>query len=78
MESDTPRILLPKSWTKHVRSGVLHVISLAQFTTAYTRGWAANSTTVASGSEPNWIGRTRTSPSGVDESRKRAHSLDAV
>ena len=25
-----PRISLPKAWTKHVRSAVLHVISLAQ------------------------------------------------
>lgn len=39
----TPRIPLPKSWTTHVRSAVLHVISLAQFAAAYTRGWAANS-----------------------------------
>jgi hypothetical protein len=26
-----PRIPLPKAWTKHVRSAMLHVISLAQF-----------------------------------------------
>ena len=38
-----PRIPLPKSWNKHVRSSLLHVISLAQFAVAYTRGWAANS-----------------------------------
>jgi len=37
------QIPLPKSWSKHVRSAVLHAISLAQFATAYTRGWAANS-----------------------------------
>ena len=39
----SPRIPLPKSWTTHVRDAVLHIISLAQFATAYTRGWAANS-----------------------------------
>ena len=39
----TPRIPLPKSWNTHLRSAVLHVISLAQFAAAYTRGWAANS-----------------------------------
>ena len=38
-----PRIRLPKSWNKHVRSSLLHVISLAQYATSYTRGWAANS-----------------------------------
>ena len=38
-----PRVPLPKSWNKHVRSSLLHVISLAQFAVAYTRGWAANS-----------------------------------
>ncbi len=38
-----PKILLPKSWTAHVRSAVLHVISLAQYATVYTRSWAASS-----------------------------------
>ncbi len=38
-----PRIPLPKSWNKHVRSSLLHVISLAQYATAYTSGWAVNS-----------------------------------
>jgi hypothetical protein len=37
-----PKISLPKSWTSHVRSAVLRVVSLAQFATAYTRSWAAN------------------------------------
>ena len=32
-----PTIPLPKSWAKHVRSAMLHVISLAQYATAYTR-----------------------------------------
>ena len=35
-----PRIQLPKSWTSRVRSAMLHVISLAQFATVYTRSWA--------------------------------------
>ncbi len=38
-----PKIPLPKAWTGHVRSAVLHVIGLAQYATAYTRSWAANS-----------------------------------
>jgi hypothetical protein len=38
-----PRIPLPKAWTKHVRSAMLHVISLAQFATVYSRSWAVDS-----------------------------------
>ena len=34
---------LPKSWSSHVKSAILQVISLAQYTIAYTRGWAADS-----------------------------------
>ena len=37
------QIPIPRSWKKHVRSAVLHVISLAQYATAYTRGWAVDS-----------------------------------
>ena len=37
-----PRIPLPKSWKRHVRTAMLHVISLAQYTTAYTRSWAVD------------------------------------
>ena len=37
------KIPLPKDWTGNVRSAVLHVSSLAQYATAYTRSWAANS-----------------------------------
>ena len=39
----SPEIPLPRGWPSRVRSAILHVISLAQFTLAYTRGWAANS-----------------------------------
>ncbi len=38
-----PRIPLPAGWSQHARSAMLHVISLAQFALAYTRGWAVNS-----------------------------------
>jgi transcriptional regulator with XRE-family HTH domain len=38
-----PTIPLPKGWQRHVRSAVLHVISLAQYTAVYTRGWAVDS-----------------------------------
>lgn len=34
---------LPANWPKRVKSAVLHVISLAQYATAYTRCWAADS-----------------------------------
>ena len=39
----TREIPLPRSWPSRVKSAILHVISLGQFTLAYTRGWAANS-----------------------------------
>ena len=38
-----PKISLPKSWNKQVRSGLLHVIALAQYAILYTRGPAATS-----------------------------------
>ena len=34
---------LPDTWPATVKSAVLHVISLAQFAAAHTRGWAADS-----------------------------------
>ena len=37
-----PRIPLPKAWTKHVRSAMLHVISLAQYAFLYARSWAVD------------------------------------
>ncbi len=44
MSSQTePRVPLPKSWSKHVRSSLLHVISPAQFAAAYIRAWGADS-----------------------------------
>ena len=33
-------IRLPKQWSKHVRAGVLHAVSLASVTLAYARGRA--------------------------------------
>ena len=38
-----PTIPLPRTWPESVKSAVLHVISLAQFAAAHTRGWSANS-----------------------------------
>jgi len=38
-----PRIPLPKGWPSHVKSGVLHIISLAHFSITHARGWAAKS-----------------------------------
>ena len=40
---EKPKIPLPKDWTGNVRSAILHVIGLAQYATAYTRSWSANS-----------------------------------
>ncbi len=40
---ETPKIPLPKGWKLHVRLPVLHVTSLAQYATAYTRSRAADS-----------------------------------
>ncbi len=37
------RLTLPKHWPLAVRSGMLHVISLAQFAAVYSRSWAADS-----------------------------------
>ena len=39
----TPQFSFPKSWPGHVKSAVLHVISLAHFSITYARGWTANS-----------------------------------
>ena len=39
----TPTIRLPKDWHGHVRSAILHVISLAQYATVHTRSWAVDS-----------------------------------
>jgi len=38
-----PKIPLPKAWNKHVRSAMIHVISLARFVSVYTRSWAVDS-----------------------------------
>ena len=38
-----PRIPLPKGWPPYVKSGVLHIISLAHFSITHARGWAAKS-----------------------------------
>lgn len=43
MHRNSVRIPLPRGWRGRVRSGMLHVISLAQFALAYTRSWAVNS-----------------------------------
>jgi hypothetical protein len=38
-----PKISLPNDWPCHVKSAIVHIISLAHFSITYTRGWAANS-----------------------------------
>jgi transposase InsO family protein len=42
-QKQMPKVPLPKSWNKHVKSAIVHVVSLAQYATAYTRSWAADS-----------------------------------
>ena len=37
------KVPLPENWNKHVKSAILHVISLTQYAVAYTRSWAADS-----------------------------------
>ena len=41
-KTSSPTLPLPRSWTSRVKPAILQVISLAQFTMAHTRGWAAN------------------------------------
>ena len=41
-QENAPEISLPRSWLPSVKSAMLHVISLAQCATAYTRNWAVN------------------------------------
>ena len=43
MQVSPLKIPLPRAWPRRVRSAMLGVISLAQYATAYTRSWAANS-----------------------------------
>src|SRR6516164_1677870 len=38
-----PKLKLPRSWPCRVRSALLHVVALAQYTAVYTRSWAAES-----------------------------------
>ncbi len=38
-----PTIPSPKGLSSHVKSAVLHIISLAHFSITHARGWAANS-----------------------------------
>ena len=42
MKPSSVTIPLPRAWPSRVKSAVIHTISMAQFVTAYTRGWAAN------------------------------------
>ena len=39
----TPEIPLPRDWSCHVKSAVLHIIALAQYALTYSRSWAADS-----------------------------------
>ena len=57
-----PRIPLPKGWIKHVRSAVLHVISLAQYAAVYSRSWAVDSMDSRVRLAQNSIAPIRTSP----------------
>ncbi len=62
-----PGISLPRGWSRRVKSATLHVISLAQFALAHTRGWAVNSqvaqvrheTSDEPGLSGGWVPRVR-------------------
>ena len=41
-DQSPPSLPVPSGWPKNVKSAVLHVISLAQYAIAATRGWAAD------------------------------------
>jgi hypothetical protein len=41
--NSVPQISLPNSWPGCVRTGMLHVISLAKYAIVHTRSWAADS-----------------------------------
>ena len=43
MTDKPPKIPLPKSWSRHVQSAILHIISLARYAIIWTRSWAADS-----------------------------------
>ena len=38
-----PKLVLPTSWPRSVRSALVHVVALAQYAAVYTRSWAAES-----------------------------------
>ena len=42
-QKKTAKIPLPKCWPRHVRSAIVHVISLAQYATVDTPSWAVDS-----------------------------------
>ena len=46
MPKPRPKIPVPKGWPASVKSAVLHVIALAQFTMTYARGWAGDSVNI--------------------------------
>lgn len=41
-QETSPRIPLPRGWPQSVKTAMVHVILLAQFGMAHTRGWAVN------------------------------------
>jgi len=41
--TSSPKFTLPRTWPCRVRSALLHVVALAQYATAHTRSWAAES-----------------------------------
>ena len=42
-QKNTLGIPLPRRWPRRIKAAVLNVISLAQFSLAYTRSWAVDS-----------------------------------
>ncbi len=78
-----PKIPLPKSWPSHVKSGVLHIISLAHFSITHARGWAAKSVSAsvriaAEKALEDPLARTISDPDSEDEERFITLGQDAL
>ena len=60
------QVALPKSWNKHVRSSLLHVISLAQFAVPIHEVGPPTASTHASGRRANYRASGRVLGAGGD------------
>ncbi len=54
MASKPPNIPLPKAWSNHIKSGILHVISLARIALVAASGLTARAARRTFVFEPSW------------------------